>query len=188
MGISLSKGQKISLQKEAPQMTNIIVGMGWKTNPRPGETFDLDACAFLVDENDKMLDEKGFVFFNNNSSNCTSVNHQGDNRTGEGDGDDEQIKVDLTKVPENVKKIIFYGVIFDAIEKNQTFGQVSDAYIRLVDERNGTEIAKFDLSEDYSTDRSICLGELYRNNGEWKFNSKGEGSTSEIGTILEKHQ
>lgn len=186
MAINLKKGQKISLSKEAPGMDKVIVGMGWDTSSG-GSSFDLDACAFLVDENGKMTENEDFVFFNNLKNGNSSVEHTGDNLTGEGEGDDEQIKVELSKVPDNVSKIIFYGTIFDGKSKNQNFGQVSNAYIRLVDENTNNEVAKFDLSEDYSTDISICLGELYRHNGEWKFNSIGNGADKEISEILETY-
>ena len=176
MPINLSKGQKVDLTKGNPGLRNIMVGLGWDLNAfDSGGDFDLDAAAFMLDGNGKCPTEKEFVFYGNLSHVSGSVNHLGDNLTGAGDGDDEQIKVDLTMVPANVEKIAFTVTIYDADVRNQNFGQVSNAFIRLVDEATGTELIRYDLGEDFSIETAVVVGELYRHNGEWKFNAIGSG-------------
>ncbi len=176
MAINLSKGQKIDLTKTNPGLSKITVGLGWDTNKYDGgKDFDLDVSVFLANADGKVETEKNFVFFNNPQNENGSVVHTGDNRTGEGDGDDEQIKVDLNNVPANVEKIAFTITIYEAQERNQNFGQVSRAYARIVNEANNEELVRFDLGEDFSIETGVVVGELYRHNGEWKFNAIGSG-------------
>ncbi|MGZ0039878.1 TerD family protein [Paenibacillus ottowii] len=176
MAINLSKGQKIDLTKTNPGLSKITVGLGWDTNKYDGgKDFDLDVSVFLANADGKVETEKNFVFFNNPQNENGSVVHTGDNRTGEGDGDDEQIKVDLSSVPANVEKIAFTITIYEAQERNQNFGQVSRAYARIVNEANNEELVRFDLGEDFSIETGVVVGELYRHNGEWKFNAIGSG-------------
>ncbi|MBQ4310542.1 MAG: TerD family protein, partial [Oscillospiraceae bacterium] len=172
MAISLQKGQKIDLTKTNPGLTKILVGLGWDTNKYDGGfDFDLDASAFLLDGNGKAQDEKDFIFYNNPTNANSSVKYMGDNKTGEGEGDDEQVLIDLPSVPENIQKIDFTVTIYEADKRNQNFGQVSNAYIRIVDESSGTELIRYDLSEDFSIETAVIAGELYRNGAEWKFNA-----------------
>ena len=176
MGISLKKGQKVSLTKDNPGLKKLIVGLGWDTNKfDTGGDFDLDSAAFLLGENGKVTSQSDFVFYGNLKHSSSSVIHMGDNRTGDGDGDDEQIAIDLSKVPENITRIIFTATIYEAEERRQNCGQISNAYIRIVDEDVNNEILKYDLGEDVSIETAAVFGELYKNNGEWKFNAIGSG-------------
>ncbi len=176
MSINLSKGQKVDLTKGNPSLKNIMAGLGWDVNAfDSGADFDLDASAFLVGSNGKCPSEKDFIFYGNLSHASEAVKHMGDNLTGEGEGDDEQIEIDLSKVPSNIERIAITVTIYDAEKRRQNFGQVSNAYIRLVDEATGTEIIRYDLGEDFSIETAVVVGELYRNNGEWKFNAIGSG-------------
>lgn len=176
MAVNLSKGQKVDLTKSNPGLSNLIVGLGWDINKYDGGfNFDLDAAAFLLDNSGKVSDDADFVFYNNKEHSSGSVIHSGDNLTGEGEGDDETLKVDLSKVPESITKIDFTVTINDAEARNQNFGQVSNAYIRIVNEENGEELIRYDLGEDYSVETAVIVGELYRNSGEWKFNAIGSG-------------
>ena len=166
----------MDLTKGNPNLTNIMAGLGWDVNAfDSGADFDLDASAFMVGSNGRCPTEKEFVFYGNLVHNSGAVAHMGDNRTGEGDGDDEQIEIDLSKVPSNIEKIAITVTIYDADKRRQNFGQVSNAYIRLVDETTGAEIIRYDLGEDFSIETAVVVGELYRNNGEWKFNAIGSG-------------
>ena len=183
MAISLTKGGNVNLSKEAPNLTNIAVGLGWNPRATDGQAFDLDAIAFLVNESGKVRADTDFIFFNNLKSSDGSVEHTGDNRTGEGDGDDEVIKVDLSKVPADVSKVVFCAVIYDGQARNQNFGQVADAYIRIVNTQGGAEVARYDLSEDSSTETAMIFGELYKNNGEWKFRAVGQGFAGGLGPL-----
>ena len=183
MAISLTKGGNVNLSKEAPNLTNIAVGLGWNPRATDGQAFDLDAVAFLVNESGKVRSDADFIFFNNLKSSDGSVEHTGDNRTGEGDGDDEVIKVDLSKVPADVSKVVFCAVIYDGQARNQNFGQVSNAYIRIVNTQGGAEVARYDLSEDSSTETAMIFGELYKNNGEWKFRAVGQGFAGGLGPL-----
>ncbi|MAD47460.1 MAG: chemical-damaging agent resistance protein C [Oceanospirillaceae bacterium] len=180
--INLEKGQKISLEKEAPGVTKYDIGMGWDPRATDGQDFDLDAMAFMLNDTGKITGQQDVIFFNNLNSECGSLTHTGDNLTGDGDGDDEVIKVDLSKVPDSVQRIAFAAVIYKASERSQNFGQVSNAYIRAIVDA-GSEVARFDLSEDYSTDTSVVLGELYRHNGAWKFNAMGEGRKQDLDAL-----
>lgn len=176
MAVSLSKGQKVDLTKGNPGLSKIIVGLGWDTNKYDsGADFDLDAAAFLLAANGKVASDSDFVFYGNLKHSSGGVEHMGDNLTGEGDGDDEQIKVNLASIPAGVEKIGFTVTIYEAESRKQNFGQVSNAYIRIVDETSNAELIRYDLGEDFSVETAVVVGELYRNNGEWKFNAIGSG-------------
>ncbi|WPF81986.1 TerD family protein [Sanguibacter sp. 4.1] len=175
MGVSLSKGGNVSLTKEAPGLTAVTVGLGWDARSTTGTDFDLDASAIMAGASGKVLSDGHFVFFNNLKSVDGSVEHTGDNLTGEGDGDDEQITVNLAAVPPEVDKIVFPVSIYDAAARSQSFGQVRNAFIRVINQAGGTEIARYDLSEDASTETAMVFGELYRNGAEWKFRAVGQG-------------
>ena len=176
MPINLSKGQKVDLTKKNPGLKNIMVGLGWDVNAfDSGADFDLDAAAFMLGSNGKCPTEKEFIFYGNLEHASGAVKHMGDNLTGEGEGDDEQIKVNLSAVPASVEKIDFTVTIYEAEERRQNFGQVSNAFIRVVDESTGTELIRYDLGEDFSIETAVVFGELYKHNGEWKFNAIGSG-------------
>ena len=176
MGVSLQKGQKVSLTKGNPGLSKVVVGLGWDVNQfDTGGDFDLDAAAFLLADNGKVSAQGDFVFFGNLEHSSGSVRHLGDNLTGEGEGDDEQIEVDLTKIPANVEKIAFTVTIYDAEVRRQNFGQVSNAFIRIVDEVSGKELIHYDLGEDFSIETAAVFGELYKHGSEWKFNAIGSG-------------
>jgi len=184
MPVSLSKGQKVSITKNNPGLTKVVVGIGWDINQYDtGDSFDLDATAFLLTDSGKVSTEKDFVFFGNLKHPSGAVTHMGDNRTGAGEGDDEQIKVDLALVPANISRIAFAVTIYDADARRQNFGQVSNSFIRIVDEATGAEILRYDLGEDYSIETAAIFGELYRNNGEWKFNAIGSGYQGGLAAI-----
>ncbi|MDE6906566.1 MAG: TerD family protein [Lachnospiraceae bacterium] len=176
MPINLQKGQKVDLTKGNPSLKNIMVGLGWDVNAfDSGADFDLDAAAFMVGENGKCPTEREFIFYGNLEHNSGAVKHMGDNLTGGGDGDDEQIEVDLTVIPANVSRVVFTVTIYDAELRRQNFGQVSNAFIRIVDTATGSELIRYDLGEDFSIETAVVVGELYRHNGEWKFNAIGSG-------------
>lgn len=175
MAVSLSKGGNVSLSKEAPGLSSIIVGLGWDARVTDGADFDLDASVFLLGETGKVRADADFIFYNNKTSSDGSVVHQGDNRTGAGEGDDEQVAIDLSKVPADVQKISFAVTIHEAEARKQNFGQVSNAFIRVVNKADDKEIVRYDLSEDYSIETAMIFGELYRNNDEWKFKAIGQG-------------
>ena len=176
MSVCLSKGQKISLTKDNPGLKNIMVGLGWDVNRYDtGGDFDLDAAAFMLTMEGVCPSDKEFIFYGNLKHSSGSVQHMGDNLTGAGEGDDEEIKIDLTTVPENIERIAFTVTIYDADNRRQNFGQVSNAFIRIVDMSNGTEMIRYDLAEDFSIETAVVVGELYRNNSEWKFNAIGSG-------------
>ncbi|WP_445530045.1 TerD family protein [Streptomyces cyslabdanicus] len=178
MGVTLAKGGNVSLSKAAPNLTNVMVGLGWEERSTTGAPFDLDASALLCTGANRVLGDEWFVFYNQLTSPDGSVEHTGDNLTGEGEGDDETILVDLTRVPPQCEKIVFPVSIHMADERGQTFGQVSDAFIRVVNQADGTELARYDLSEDASTETAMIFGELYRYHGEWKFRAVGQGYAS----------
>ncbi len=176
MAINLQKGQKVDLTKGNPGLSKLIVGLGWDTNRYDGGfDFDLDAAAFLLGANGKVPQDSDFIFYGNLAHSSGGVEHTGDNLTGEGEGDDEVIKVDLSLVPSNIEKVAFTVTIYDADVRHQNFGQVSNAYIHISDATNGTEIIRYDLGEDFSIETAVVVGELYRHNGEWKFNAIGSG-------------
>lgn len=176
MAVSLTKGQKVDLTKGNPGLTKILVGLGWDTNRYDGGyDFDLDAAAFLLSANGKVASDADFVFYGNLKHASGGVEHMGDNLTGEGDGDDEEIRIDLSKIPASVERIAFTVTIYEYDVRRQNFGQVSNAFIRIVDDGSGTELIRYDLGEDFSVETALVVGELYRNNGEWKFNAIGSG-------------
>lgn len=176
MPINLSKGQKVDLTKGNPGLKNIMVGLGWDVNAfDSGVAFDLDAAAFLLDDTGKCPTDKEFVFYGNLTHTSESVKHMGDNLTGQGEGDDEQIQIDLSRIPANLTKIAFTVTIYDAETRRQNFGQVSNSFIRIVDGSTNTELIRYDLGEDFSIETAVVVGELYRHNGEWKFNAIGSG-------------
>lgn len=175
MGVSLTKGGNVSLTKEAPGLTAVTIGLGWDIRSTTGADFDLDASAILAGADGRVVSDGHFVFFNNLTSVDGSVEHTGDNTTGEGDGDDEQIKVNLAAVPAEVDKIVFPVSIYDAATRQQSFGQVRNAFIRVINQAGGAELARYDLSEDASTETAMVFGELYRNGAEWKFRAVGQG-------------
>lgn len=176
MAVSLTKGQKVDLTKGNPGLSKLIVGLGWDVNKYDGGgDFDLDAAAFLCGENGKVPSDSDFIFYSNLKHSSGAVEHTGDNLTGEGEGDDEVIKVDLSLVPANINKISFTVTIYDAEARHQNFGMVSNAYIHIIDANTGAEIIRYDLGEDFSIETAIVVGEIYRNNGEWKFNAVGAG-------------
>ncbi len=178
MAVNLTKGQRVSLDKS---VTMARIGLGWDINKYDGgQDFDLDACVFLLGANGKVLCDEDFVFYNNLSARNGAVQHTGDNRTGEGDGDDEAIIIDFTKIPQEVQKIAVTVTIFDAQAKNQNFGQVSNSYVRVVkianpDDQNGEEVLRFDLVEEFSIETALVVCEIYRYNGDWKFNAVAAG-------------
>lgn len=175
MTISLQKGGNLSLSKTEPNLTNILIGLGWDERVTAGNEFDLDASAYLLKADGKVRSDADFIFYNQLRSQDGSVEHTGDNRSGQGDGDDESIKVDLSKVPSEIERIVITVTIHDAAQRNQTFGQVANAFIRVVNQANQNEIVRFDLGEDYSTETAMVFGEVYRHNGEWKFRAVGQG-------------
>ena len=175
MGVSLQKGGNVSLEKVAPGMTKMLLGLGWDSRASDGTDFDLDASVFMVGADGKVRIDGDFIFYNNLKSACGSVEHTGDNTTGEGDGDDESVKVDLSLIPADVNKVIVGVTIHEADSRNQNFGQVSNAFIRVVNQDSNEEVARYDLSEDYSIETALVFGELYRHNSEWKFKAIGQG-------------
>ena len=176
MPVNLKKGQKVSLTKENPGLKRVVVGLGWDVNAfDTGGDFDLDAAAFLLTDSGKGKDSGDFVFYGNLKHTSGSVQHMGDNLTGAGDGDDEQIKVDLSMVPEDISKIAFSATIYEAEARRQNFGQVNNAFIRIYNEETGEEILRYDLGEDFSIETAVVFGELYKNGNEWKFNAIGSG-------------
>jgi tellurium resistance protein TerD len=183
MSVSLNKGGNVSLTKEAPGLTAVNVGLGWDVRTTSGTDFDLDASALLLNTSGKILSDQYFIFFNNLKSPDGSVEHMGDNLTGEGEGDDEVIKVNLNAVPAEVDKIVVAVSIYDADARQQNFGQVRNAFIRVVNQAGESEIARYDLSEDASTETAMIFGEVYRNNGEWKFRAVGQGYSTGLAGI-----
>lgn len=187
MGVSLSKGGNVSLSKEAPTMKNMLVGLGWDARATDGQDFDLDASAFLLNNAGKVRGDTDFIFYNNLKSTDGSVLHTGDNRTGEGDGDDEAMKIKLDQIPADVDKIVFVVTIHDATARRQSFGQVSGAFIRLVNDDTQQEVARYDLTEDASTETAMLFGELYRHNTEWKFRAVGQGYAGGLASVCAQY-
>ena len=187
MAVSLSKGGNVSLSKEAPGLSEIVVGLGWDPRVTDGTEFDLDASIFVTGENGKVLNDASFIFYNNKKSADGSIEHLGDNRSSRGDGDDEQVNVKLTGLAADVKKLVFAVTIHDAEARKQSFGQVSNAYIRVVNKADSKEIARYDLSEDASTETAMIFGELYRHNDEFKFKAIGQGFTGGLKPLAEAH-
>ena len=183
MAISLQKGGNVNLSKEAPTLRKVIIGLGWDPRASDGATFDLDGSAFLLKADTKVRGDTDFIFYNNLKSSDGSVVHAGDNTTGQGDGDDEKIAVDLSRVPAEVEKVSFCVTIHDADARRQNFGMVAKAYIRCLNANGEAEIARYDLSEDSSTETAMIFGELYRHGGEWKFRAVGQGFKGGLGPL-----
>ncbi|MDP3878664.1 MAG: TerD family protein [Methylobacter sp.] len=183
MAVSLTKGGNVNLSKEAPGLNKIIVGLGWDARATDGAAFDLDASVFLVKMDGKVRSDSDFCFYNNKVVGDGAVQHQGDNTTGAGEGDDETVKVELSKVPAELDKIVFSVTIHDAEARRQNFGQVSHAYIRICNEEGGAEIARYDLSEDASVETAMIFGEIYRVGAEWKFKAIGQGFAGGLGPL-----
>jgi len=175
MAISLQKGGNVSLSKEAPGMQKMLIGLGWDVRATDGADFDLDGSAFLLNASGKVRSDADFIFYNQLKSPEGAVEHTGDNLTGDGDGDDESILVQLDKIPANISSLFITVTIHDAEARHQNFGQVSNAFVRLVNHESGQEVLRFDLSEDYSTETAMVFGEVYRRDGEWKFRAIGQG-------------
>lgn len=189
MAVSLSKGGNVSLTKEAAggTLTAVVVGLGWDLRTTTGEDFDLDASAIVVNTSGQVASDQHFVFFNNASTPDGTVVHTGDNKTGEGEGDDEQIKVNLAGLTPDIDKIVFPVSVYDAENRRQSFGQVRNAFIRIVNEADNTELARYDLSEDASTETAMLFGEIYRNGAEWKFRALGQGYASGLAGIAKDY-
>ena len=187
MSVSLTKGGNVSLSKQAPGLTAVIVGLGWDPRTTTGADFDLDASAIMLDLNGRVLSDSHFVFFNNLKSPDGSVEHMGDNLTGGGEGDDEQIKVNLAAVPAEAGKVVFPVSIYEAEQRQQNFGQVRNAFIRIVNQADNSEIARYDLTEDAATETAMVFGEIYRSFGEWKFRAVGQGYASGLRGIAQDY-
>jgi len=187
MALSLQKGGNLSLSKAAANLTNIVIGLGWDVRTTDGAAFDLDASLFMVGETGKVRSDADFIFYNQARSACGSVEHTGDNRTGAGDGDDESIKVNLVGVPANVSRLVVTVTIHDTDARRQSFGQVGGAFMRIVNAADNSEIARFDLSEDYSTETAMIFGEVYRHGGEWKFKAVGQGYSGGLYAMCQQY-
>ena len=188
MTINLSKGQKIDLTKGNPSLKKAVIGLGWDTNKYSGGgDFDLDASAFLVGSNGKTNNDLDFIFYNNLEHSTGAVIHTGDNRTGEGDGDDEQLIVEFSKIPADIDKIAITVTIYDAIARAQNFGQISNAFVRVVNEETNEELLRYDLSEDFSVETALVFCELYRHNGEWKFSAIGSGFQGGLAALCKNY-
>ncbi|WP_319423288.1 TerD family protein [Pleurocapsa sp. FMAR1] len=191
MAVNLSKGQRISLEKVAPGLSEIFVGLGWDTNiTDTGNDFDIDASVFLVNSNEKLISDNHFIFYNNLASPDAnkSVEHLGDNRTGAGEGDDEVVKVKLKQVPEDINKIVMTVTIHEAEKRQQNFGQVQNAFVRVVNAENQEEVIRYDLSEDFSVETALIMAELYRKDGEWRVNAVGAGYQGGLEALLNRYQ
>lgn len=188
MSIILSKGQKIDLTKTNPGLVKAVIGLGWDTNKYSGgQAFDLDASAFLVDETNRCQNDHDFIFYNNLGHPSGAVVHTGDNRTGEGDGDDEQLVVDFSTIPSYVQRIGIAVTIHDAELRNQNFGQVSNAFVRLADEATGQELLRFDLGEDFSIETAVVFCELYKHGNDWKFSAVGSGFSGGLMSLCQNY-
>ncbi len=183
MAISLTKGSNVNLSKEAPGLNKIVVGLGWDARVTDGAAFDLDASAFLVKMDGKVRSDNDFCFYNNKVVADGAVKHEGDNLTGAGEGDDETVKIELAKIPADLDKVVFAVTIHEAETRKQNFGQVNHAFIRVVNEENGQEIARYDLSEDASVETAMIFGEIYRIGTEWKFKAVGQGFAGGLGAL-----
>ena len=191
MAVNLSKGQRVSLEKVAPGLSEVFVGLGWDTNiTDTGDDFDIDASVFLVNSSEKLISDSHFIFYNNLTSpdGNKSVEHLGDNRTGAGEGDDEVIKVKLKQVPEDVNKIVMTVTIHEAEKRQQNFGQVENAFVRVVNAENKEEVVRYDLSEDFSVETALIMAELYRKDGEWRVNAVGAGYQGGLEALLNRYQ
>lgn len=191
MSISLEKGQRISLAKVAPSLAAGFIGLGWDTNNTDtGGDFDLDVSVFLLGSNEKLVSDKHFIFYNNlvSPDSDQSIKLLGDNRTGEGEGDDEGLIIDLRKVPSDIAKVVVTVTIYEADKRGQNFGQVTNAYIRLVDVQTKEEVLRYDLTEDFSTETAVIMAELYSKDGEWRLNAVGTGFDGGLQALLQKYQ
>ena len=191
MAVNLSKGQRISLEKVAPGLSEAFVGLGWDTNiTDTGQDFDIDASVFLLDANEKLISDQHFIFYNNLASPDPnkSVEHLGDNRTGAGEGDDEVIKVKLEQVPTEVNKIAMVVTIHEAEARQQNFGQVQNAFVRVVDAKDNNEVVRYDLTEDFSVETALIMAELYRKDGEWRVNAVGAGYRGGLQALVDRYQ
>ncbi|MGZ8158635.1 MAG: TerD family protein [Methylobacter sp.] len=187
MAVSLTKGGNISLSKTDPTLKNLIVGLGWDARPTDSADFDLDASAFMVKEDGKVRSDSDFVFYNQTKSTCGSIEHTGDNRTGAGDGDDESVVVLLDKVPADIQRVVFTVTIHDAEIRKQNFGQVSQAYVRVVNKDSNSEVARYDLSEDASIETAMVFGEIYKHGAEWKFKAVGQGYAGGLAALARQY-
>lgn len=187
MAVNLDKGGKVDLSKTDPSLNKVLVGLGWDPRVTDGADFDLDASVFMLTENGKCKSEKHFIFYNNMDSPCGSVHHTGDNRTGDGDGDDEVVQIDLSKVPADVQKLVFSVTIHDAEKLKLNFGQVANSFIRIVNEETNNELVMYELGEDYSTETAMIFGELYRHNGAWKFSAVGQGFSGGLAAMVKQY-
>lgn len=187
MAVSLTKGGNISLSKTDPTLKNLIVGLGWDARPTDGADFDLDASAFMVKDDGKVRSDSDFIFYNQTKSACGSVEHTGDNRTGAGDGDDEAVVVLLDKIPADIQRVVFVVTIHEAEARKQNFGQVSHAYVRVVNKDSNSEVARYDLSEDASIETAMIFGEIYKHGGEWKFKAVGQGYAGGLAALARQY-
>ena len=187
MAISLNKGGNLSLSKTDPTLVRILIGLGWDERATDGASFDLDASAFLLTASGRVRGDHDFIFYNQLKSQDGSVEHTGDNRSGQGDGDDESLVVDLSKVSPEIEKIAITVTIHDAQSRGQNFGQIANAFIRVVNQDSGIEIVRFDLAEDYSTETAMVFGEIYRHNGEWKFRAVGQGYAGGLAAMCQQY-
>ena len=187
MAVSLGKGGNLSLSKTDPNLVRILIGLGWDERATAGSSFDLDASAFLLTALGKVRGDHDFIFYNQLRSIDGAVEHTGDNRSGEGDGDDESVLVDLSKIAPEIEKIAITVTIHDAQIRNQNFGQIANAFIRVVNQDNGVELVRFDLAEDYSTETAMVFGEVYRYNGEWKFRAVGQGYAGGLAAMCQQY-
>lgn len=187
MAVSLTKGGNISLSKTDPTLKNLIVGLGWDARPTDGADFDLDASAFMVKEDGKVRSDSDFIFYNQTRSTCASVEHTGDNRTGAGDGDDESLIVLLDKIPVDIQRVVFVVTIHEAEARRQNFGQVSHAFVRVVNKDSNTEVARYDLSEDASIETAMIFGEIYKHGAEWKFKAVGQGYSGGLAALARQY-
>lgn len=183
MAISLSKGQNVSLSKEDPSLKNVLIGCGWDVRATDGSAFDLDASLFILGANGKVRSDSDFIFYNNLRSQDGSIEHTGDNLTGAGDGDDEVLKVDISRVSADIQRLVVSVTIHDADARKQNFGMVSNAFIRIVNQDNNREITRYDISEDASTETALIFGELYRHGNDWKFKAVGQGFKGGLGPL-----
>lgn len=187
MAVSLTKGGNISLSKTDPTLKNLIVGLGWDARPTDGADFDLDASVFMVKEDGKVRSDSDFIFYNQTKSTCGSIEHTGDNRTGAGDGDDEAVIVLLDKIPADIQRVVFVVTIHDAESRKQNFGQVSKAYVRVVNKDSNSEVARYDLSEDASIETAMVFGEIYKHGAEWKFKAVGQGYAGGLAALARQY-
>jgi tellurium resistance protein TerD len=187
MALTLSKGQNLSLTKTDPGLNNVLIGLGWDPRATDGQQFDLDASIFMLNASGRTRSSDDFIFYNQMKSTCGSIEHTGDNRDGEGEGDDESIKINLSKVPSSIEKLAITVTIDEADARRQSFGQVGNAFIRIVNDITGAEVVRYDLTEDYSTETAMVFGELYRHNGEWKFRAVGQGYAGGLKAMCDQY-